>query len=428
MTGDRRPTAPRPPRSPADRAAVQRRTLTVVVVAQMLGGAGLAAGVTVGALLAQDMLGGDALAGLPVALTTAGSASAAYAVGRLSQRRGRRVGLAAGFGVGALGALGIVVAAVLDSPVLLFAALFVYGSGTATNLQARYAGTDLATPERRGTAVSTALVATTVGAVAGPLSVDELGSAAAAAGLPALAGPFALAALAFGAAAVVVTLLLRPDPLLLARAEGDDGLRAGPRVGPRVGGGFADLGPRARAGVVTGAAVMVVTQVAMVAIMTMTPVHLRPHHGLGDIGLVIALHITAMFLPSLVTGRLVDRLGRDVMALAGAAVLLAAGLVAALAPAESLGLLVLALVLLGLGWNIGLISGTTMLVDATDLTTRARVQGGVDVLIAVSGSGAGVLSGFVVAGSSFFTLSLVGGASSLLLLPFLLHHRRVRLA
>ena len=132
-------------------AALQRRTLTVVVVSQIFGGAGLAAGVTVGALLAEDMLGGTSLSGLPAGLFTLGSALAAYLVGRLSQRSGRRTGLAAGFLAGAAGAVGIVAAAVVANPVLLFVSLFVYGAGTATNLQARYAGTDLARPERRGT-------------------------------------------------------------------------------------------------------------------------------------------------------------------------------------------------------------------------------------------------------------------------------------
>lgn len=59
----------------------QRRVLTVLVAAQILSGAGLAAGVTVGALLAQDMLGSTSLAGVPSALFTIGSAAAAVAVG-----------------------------------------------------------------------------------------------------------------------------------------------------------------------------------------------------------------------------------------------------------------------------------------------------------------------------------------------------------
>ena len=104
----------------------------------------------------------------------------------------------------------------------------------------------------------------------------------------------------------------------------------------------------------------------MVAIMTMTPVHMQAHHhGLGEIGLVIGVHIGAMFLPSLVTGILVDRLGRIPMAVAAAATLLLAGITAALAPADALGWLILALALLGLGWNFGLISGTALVVDAT---------------------------------------------------------------
>ncbi len=404
----------------AEVAALHRRALTAVVVSQVLGGAGLAAGVTVGALLAQDLLGGDAVAGLPAALTTLGSAGAAYGVGRLSQRAGRRVGLGAGFAVGAAGGAGVVVAAVLASPVLLFASLLLYGAGTATNLQARYAGTDLAPPRGRATAASTALVATTFGAVAGPASVDLLGRAATAVGIPALAGPFALSAAAYALAGLALVVMLRPDPLLVARQQAQ--LRQAQDDG---GGGAADqVRGVHRPGVAVGATVMVLTQVAMVAIMTMTPVHMRLHHGLGAIGVVIALHISAMFLPSLVTGRLVDRWGRVPVALASAGTLLAAGVVAALAPVDSFGLLALALVLLGLGWNFGLISGTALIIDATDVHSRARVQGSTDVLVALAGATGGALSGVVVAGAGFAVLALGGGALALLLVPVVALHRR----
>ena len=402
-------------------AALHRRALTAVVVSQVLGGAGLAAGVTVGALLAQDLLGGDAVAGLPAALTTLGSAGAAYGVGRLSQRSGRRVGLGTGFAVGAAGGAGVVVAAVTASPVLLFASLLLYGAGTATNLQARYAGTDLAPPQGRATAASTALVATTFGAVAGPASVDLLGRAATAVGIPALAGPFALSAAAYALAGLALVVMLRPDPLLVAREQAQ--LRSAQDDG---GGGAAsgELRGVHRSGVAVGATVMVLTQVAMVAIMTMTPVHMRLHHGLGAIGVVIALHISAMFLPSLVTGRLVDRWGRVPVAMASAGTLLAAGVVAALAPAESFALLALALVLLGLGWNFGLISGTALIIDATDVHSRARVQGSTDVLVALAGATGGALSGVVVAGAGFAVLALGGGALALLLVPVVALHRR----
>ncbi|MET4901584.1 hypothetical protein PV760_13010 [Paenarthrobacter sp. CC6] len=149
--------------SPERRHALYRRTLVVVIVSQIFGGAGLAAGVTVGALLAQQMLGTAGLAGLPAALFTLGSAGAALVVGRLSQRNGRRVGLAAGFIAGGVGATGVVLAAITNNVILLFMALLIYGAGTATNLQARYAGTDLAPAKRRATAISIAMVSTTLG-------------------------------------------------------------------------------------------------------------------------------------------------------------------------------------------------------------------------------------------------------------------------
>jgi MFS family permease len=403
--------------SDLERARVQRRTLRVVVLGQVLGGAGLAAGVTVGALLAQQMLGTDGLAGVPTALFTLGSALAAYAVGRLSQRAGRRVGLGAGFLAGGLGAAGVVVAAAMDSVPLLFLALFVYGAGTATNLQARYAGTDLATPAARGRAISIALVSTTMGAVAGPNLVGPLGHVAVRLGLPELSGPFLLAAVAYTAAGAALFGLLRPDPLLVARRL--DAVRPA-EPGPRVAAPGAPL-PRPGRAAYVGATIMVLTQISMVAIMTMTPVHMRHHHhGLGDVGMVIGLHIAAMYLPSPLTGMLVDRIGRLQTAAASGLVLLAAGVTAALAPGESLGLTVLALVLLGLGWNLGLISGTTLVVDATEPAIRPRTQGSIDVLVALAGATGGVLSGLVVDASSYSVLSLGGGLLALVLIPALM--------
>lgn len=135
--------------SPEKQKTLYKRTLFVVSVSQIFGGAGLAAGITVGALIAQQMLGTDAYAGVPTALFTLGSAGAALFVGRLSQRYGRRAGLSAGFVIGGLGAIGVIIAAIINSIFLLFASLLIYGAGTATNLQARYAGTDLANRKQR---------------------------------------------------------------------------------------------------------------------------------------------------------------------------------------------------------------------------------------------------------------------------------------
>ncbi|MFS0892369.1 MFS transporter [Peribacillus frigoritolerans] len=396
-----------------------KRTLIIISISQIFGGAGLAAGVTVGALLAQQMLGTDAFAGVPSGLFTLGSAGAALIVGRLSQRYGRRTGLTAGFLIGGLGAIGVITAAIINSVFLLFASLLIYGAGTATNLQARYAGTDLANNKQRATAISITMVFTTFGAVAGPNLVNIMGDFALSIGVPSLAGPFILSAAAFILAGLVLFVLLRPDPLVIART-----IEASKQESNRLGFSADTEQMVNKRGIIVGAAIMVLTQIVMVAIMTMTPVHMRHHgHDLGEIGLVIGFHIAAMYLPSLVTGVLVDKFGRTAMAIASGATLLLAGLISAIAPGDSMILLVIALSLLGLGWNFGLISGTALIVDSTDTSNRAKTQGTVDVLIALSGASGGALSGMIVAGSSYTALSFIGGLLSLLLIPVVIWSR-----
>ncbi|MEK3884514.1 MFS transporter [Paenibacillus sp. PL2-23] len=403
---------------PEDRERLYKRTLWTVVASQLFGGAGLAAGITVGALLAQDMLGTDRYAGIPTALLTLGSALASLLVGRLSGKYGRRNGLAGGFFAGAVGAAGIVAAAMLEHVALLFISLFIYGSGTASNLIARYAGTDLALPHQRATAVSIALVSTTFGAVAGPNLVGVMGQFAEAVNVPRLAGPFMLAGVAFLLAGTVLFVLLRPDPLIAAKALAK--LEEKQASGGHLNGHSAK-------GVVLGATIMVLTQIVMVAIMTMTPVHMQHHgHGLNEVGLVIGIHVGAMFLPSLITGRLIDKLGRLVMACVSGGILLAAGLLAAFGPAHSMLSLIAALALLGLGWNLGLISGTALIVDSTTPDNRAKTQGTIDVFVALAGASGGALSGVVAAYTSYAVLSLAGGLLSLILIPVVIWSQRVR--
>ncbi|MFC0024576.1 MFS transporter [Neobacillus cucumis] len=399
--------------------ALYKRTLFVVSISQIFGGAGLAAGVTVGALLAQQMLGTDAYAGIPSSLLTLGSAGAALLVGRLSQAFGRRTGLSAGFIIGGLGAIGVIISAIINSVFLLFTSLLVYGAGSATNLQARYAGTDLANSKQRATAISMTMVFTTFGAVAGPNLVNVMGNFALSIGVPSLAGPFILGAAAYILAGIVLFIMLRPDPLVIARM-----IQEANQVPNDKGQLATTEHTENKRGIIAGATLMVLTQMVMVAIMTMTPVHMMHHgHGLGAVGLVIGFHIGAMYLPSLVTGVLVDKLGRTAMAIGSGTTLLLAGLTAAFAPGDSMVLLVIALILLGLGWNFGLISGTALIVDSTETSTRAKTQGTVDVLIALSGAAGGALSGMIVAGSSYLTLSLSGGILSLLLIPVVIWSR-----
>jgi MFS family permease len=401
----------------------QRRTLTVLLLAQILSGAGLAAGITVGALLAEQMLGSSRFSGLAIVFFTIGSAAAAVGVGRVSQSLGRRAGLSAGYLTGALGSLGVVVAANLGNVVLLFASMLVYGAGVATNLQARYAGADLAAPTRRGRAVSIVLVATAVGAIIGPNLANVTGSLAAEVGVPPLAGPFMLAGAAYAAAGLVLWILLRPDPLLLARsiaaARPSQGGDATTGSWASTTASASKLEPRRWSwAVASGAGIMIITQLIMVAIMTMTPIHIEHHgHGVGITGVVIAAHVAGMFLPSPFSGWLVDRFGYLAIAAAAGVTLVAAGLLAAWGPVDSVPTMLLALVLLGLGWNLGLVSGTTVVTDAVPLATRARTQGVVDLGIALAGAGGALSAGLIVTAASYATLTLAGGLLALLIIP-----------
>ncbi|SHN22649.1 MFS transporter [Gracilibacillus kekensis] len=395
------------------RKQLYKRTLVFVILSQIFGGAGLAAGITVGALLAKDMLGTDSYAGLPVAIFTLGSALSAFLVGRISQRNGRRTGLASGFIAGGIGAIGVVLAAVSDNITLLFISLLIYGAGTATNLQARYAGTDLASEKQRATSVSIAMIATTFGAVAGPNLTEPMGEVALFFGIPALAGPFLLAAAAYLLAGIILYIFLRPDPLLVANAFVNQ--QTSSNEATKI---VEKQAKTNNNGIIIGAIVMVTSQLVMVAIMTMTPVHMGHHgHTISAIGMVIGIHIAAMYLPSLVTGVLVDKLGRNTMAIASGLTLLLAGVLPFVLDQSSVSVMILSLALLGLGWNFGLISGTAMLVDATTVKNRAKVQGSVDVSIALSGATGGALSGMIAAQTSFVTLSLVGGILALGLIP-----------
>jgi len=163
----------------------------------------------------------------------------------------------------------------------------------------------------------------------------------------------------------------------------------------------------------------------MVAVMTMTPVHLRMHHhSLDAVGLVIAVHIAGMYLPSPLTGWATDRYGRRPVLISGGLVLLAAGALAAAAPPDNVGLLALALGLLGLGWNLGIIGGTALVTDATTVRDRARVQGGVDLAVALSGATGGIASGSVMAATSYPTLAVAGGVLAVLVLPLVLTAQR----
>jgi MFS family permease len=340
-----------------------------------------------------------------------GSGIAAVVVTRVMDRAGRRVGLASAHLTGALGAGTAVAAAALSSWPLLLVGSVLLGGGNAAVMLARYAAADLS--ERRGRSISTVVTAASVGAIAGPNLLSPAGSVAGALGLPAPTGLFLLAMPTFLAAAVLLLVLLRPDPLQVAR-----------QVAPATGTGQSPVGWRASLAAMLddrhirlAVLALSIANLTMVAVMAVAPVHLHAHGaGLGMVGLLVSVHIAAMYLPSPVTGRLADAVGGSKVAGMGALLLLGAGALAAVAGPHQ-GRILAALLLLGVGWNAGLIGGSALLREARvppSLQTRAEGLGelGMGAAAAVGGSGAGPL----LAAGGFGVLGLVAAAPCLLLL------------
>lgn len=384
--------------------AIQSRTLRVMLGTQALGGLGLTVGIAVASVLARDLSGSESLAGLAQTLQVLGAAAAAYVLARLSGSHGRRVGIVTGYLAGAVGAATCVAAGVLGSFLLLLLGALLLGATSATIYQSRYVAADLALPHRRGRALATVMWATTLGAVLGPNLVGPAGGVARDLGLPAITGPFLMAVVTSTSAALVALVLLRPDPLQVARqVAGRDATQ------PHVPGAWRRAWDVARAHRPVAAAMVAVSaaNAVMIAVMVMTPLHMD-HGGaeLEVIGFVISIHVLGMFFFSPVMGWVADRFGSAPLLLGGAVTLLTACLLAGLSPEGASPLIGAGLFLLGLGWSACTVGGSTMLTEATPLEDRTEVQGTTDLLMNVAAAGAGVLGGVVVDLLGFASLNL----------------------
>jgi MFS family permease len=395
----------------------------VLFATQIVGGVGQAIGLTVGVLLVADMAGVGA-SGLTQSAAVVGAALLAVPTTWVMRRSGRRRGLVGAYLVAALGAAAVVIAAGTGWIPLLFVGFFLFGGATTAGLQARYTAVDLAPAPRRGRHLSLVVWATTVGAVAGPNLAPLAGTALAGTGwgdfrLPTLAGPFVFSVLGFAVAALLTAALLRPDPLLTARAAAAGPVEPGLAVepGPAVAGAARAEGMRAGLAAVLaspaarlGAAAMAVGHLVMVGVMAMTPVHIGAAHPPADtlriVGVVLSLHIAGMFAFAPVTGWLTDRFGRRPVILGGVVLLLAACAVAGTAGHDSVRLSV-GLFLLGLGWSATLVAGSTLLSESVPAAVRPSAQGLSDMTMGLAGAAAGAISGLVMQWSGYATLSLL---------------------
>jgi MFS family permease len=401
-----------------DVAAVQRRTLRLLFATQIISGVGFAIGSSVGALLAADMAG-IGMSGLAQSATVVGAALFAIPATAIVRRHGRRPSLAAGYGVAAAGALIIVGAAVLNSLPLLFMGFFLFGGATAANFQARYAAVDLAPSALRGRHLSLIVWATTLGAVAGPNLAPVAGTTLAPYGVPTLAGPYVFSAGLLAIAALFLLIFLRPDPMVVARrAESSlpGGAAPAQKADKRGGMGAALRHVTATRAARLGVSAMAIGHLVMVAIMAMTPVHIRgagydAAHTLRIVGVVISVHIAGMFAFSPVMGWLTDRLGRRQVIVGGIALLLLACALAGTA-GHNHTLLGIALMTLGLGWSATMVAGSTLLTESVPPELRASSQGLSDLIMGLAGASAGALSGVVVFAWGYPMLALLAALTT----------------
>lgn len=398
------------------RAELQRRVLRVLVGGQVVGAAALGASVTVGAFVVQDILGEDtSLGGIATATVTMGTAFMSQLLSRLMIRGGRRGGLQTGYLIATLGCLIAVVGVEQSSLPIFLVGLFLFGNGQAANLLARYAATDLAEVDQRSSAMSRVVFASTFGAVFGPLLVAPAQWAGERwFGLATYSGPWLASSVFLLLAALNTFVRLRPDPLT------ESGVSFSPTS--RVSLTAAVRTASATANGRLALAAMVNSQATMVAVMTMTPVHLRLHGHEAVSPYVVSLHIAGMFAFSPLVGRFADRHGRASAIFVGAMLLVLANVLSSVS-GEGEIMLFPSLWLLGIGWNFGLIGGSSLLVESIEGPMQVRVQGAADLLMGFCGGLAGFSSGFIRSAVGFHALSLVALALATMLLVYSMRER-----
>ncbi|HSL24964.1 MAG TPA: MFS transporter [Acidimicrobiia bacterium] len=400
---------------------LQRRSLSTLMVGQALAtGAQVSMAATVG-LLSASILGSDRLAGLPTAIGTLGTALLASPLAIRASRKGRRPALWTGYLLGGVGGMLAAFAGQVGNLGFLLLGMVLFGGGQAASLQTRFAATDLAAPDRRARAIALVVWVGAIGGVLGPVLTPFLERSGRSLALGPWVAPILGSGLLFFAAAGWSALRLRPDPLLV-RGERSGVIDPVRRDRRQMRTAIAAVRTSPRAQLALG--MVTLSQAAMVAVMTMTPLHMRDHGQADLAGLVIAAHVFGMFGLAPLVGRYADRRG-NLQAGRDGGVILAVGIVLSVVAGYQPVLIFVGLFLLGLGWNFGLIAGSALLVDSVGDEARVGAQGLTDTLLSVLGAGAAVLSGLVKQGLGFHWLANLATAGAMIIVVWaVMEHRR----
>lgn len=396
-----------------DYPAISRKITWTLFSAQSLVSAAMIAMATVNAIIGAELSGVVAWAGVPAAVLLGATAIGAVFWGLIMERRGRRIGLAIGLGIGILGSF-LSAWGVLNVTFLLFlAGMACLGIAQSAMQLGRYAAADVSPLKARGRAIANVVVGGTVGSILGPLLVGPASTWATRVGFDELVGAYAVGLILFMIATVVIVWLLRPEPMEIARELAHQQERT---VDTNVEGQPLRKIFQ-RPGVLVASGSMIFGQLVMVMLMVITSLHMR-NSGflLKDIALVIAAHTFGMFAFSIFSGRLTDRIGRTPVLMFGSIMLVLAGLTAGLFP--GIIPLMISLFLLGLGWNFCYVGGSTMLTDYLRSMEQSRVQGFNDLLLGLVSAIGSLGSGFVFAAIGYRAVGLIGVV--LAIIPFVL--------
>lgn len=389
-----------------DYRRIARKITFVLLLSQSLSSAGFIAAFTVNALVAVELTGRTAMAGVPGALYVLGQACGAMVWGFSMEWIGRRRSLALGQVLGVLGSA-LAMGAVVNRAFLVFLlALILVGMARSAVDLGRFAAAEVHQPAQRGRAISRVVLGSTVGAIFGPLLVGPTGRWAMEAGFSELAGPYGVGFVGLTVAALLISAGLRPDP----REIGRELVRLRPESAPLQ--ATRSLGEILRQpGVVVAVVSMVFAQLVMIVPMSITSVHMKAHqHPLTAVSLVISAHTLGMYAFSVLSGRMTDRWGRGPVIILGSGVLLLACLLAA--PSVHLLPLMAALFLLGVGWNLAYVAGSTLLADQLSPRERGKTQGVNDLLLNLASATSQVVSGMVYARGGFGIMGLAAAAAA----------------
>lgn len=368
---------------------MQSRNLVLLVLAQLISSTGTIVLVTLGGIIGASLASNPAWATLPLSMIVLASALITMPAAWLMKKIGRRLGFALASGSSLAAVLTAALALQQSSFGLFLLATLLFGINVAFTTHYRYAAAESVDAKYVPRAISMVLVGAIGGALVGPEIVTH--------GQHLLHNvPFAGSMLILGALYIVQAMLL----LMLEKTRAES--VASPGISGRV---LAEIvrQPVFMVAVLGGVA----GYGLMTLLMTATPLSMNINDGysLAITSDVIRAHVLAMYVPSLVSGFLIERLGVVRMMFAGTVALLAAAIVG------MQGHAVLhywwALVLLGVGWNFLYVGATTMLTYTYSSEERFRVQGVNEFLIFGSSATASLLAGTVMHYFDWFTLMLI---------------------